>query len=148
MARTVASTGDERERTIRRGSSEAPESFVEALVIAIKAAGGSKVIGPMLWPELPVDAAQRRLLDCMNEDRPQHLSPQQVELVMRKARQVGCHAPMDYLAQSLSYAEPQPVAPTDEAAELQRQFIAATAQLARMAERIEQLNRPGPRAVA
>ena len=64
------------------------------------------------------------------------------------ARERGCHAGMQYLAAALSYAEPVPVEPKDEADELRRQFIESTRTLAKMAQRIEQLERPSPRAVA
>lgn len=149
MSKIVRQRPDERERTIRRPSSDLQaESLTEALVIAVKALGGSKAVGPHLWPELAPEAAQRRLLDALNDDRPQYLAPDHVLLVMRLARARGCHAVMQYLAGVLSYAEPVPVEPRDEADELRRQFIESTRALAKMAQRIEQLERPGPRAVA
>lgn len=45
-------------------------------------------------------------------------------------------------------AEPQPVEPKDEADELRRQFIESTRALTKMAERIEQLERPALRSAA
>ncbi len=116
-------------------------NILEALVACVRAIGGSKVVGPMLWPELDPLAAQRKLLDCLNEDRPQHLTPQQVVLVLKWARERGCHVGMQYLADELSYAEPMPIEPKDEADELRRKFLAAAADLSRMAERIEQIER-------
>ena len=44
-------------------------SLTLALVEAVKALGGSKVVGCKLWPEKAPDAAQRLLLDCLNDDR-------------------------------------------------------------------------------
>ena len=55
---------------------------------------------------------------------------------------------MQYLAQALSYAEPVPIEPKDEAAELRRQFIESSRGLARLAERIERLQAPGLRSAA
>jgi hypothetical protein len=124
------------------------ESINEALIACVRACGGSKVVGPKLWPEKPVDAAQRLLLDCLNDDRPQKLAPEQLLLVMRLARERGCHAGMQFLAEALSYAEPVPVEPKDEAAELRREYIESARRMAKIAERIEQLERPAPRAVA
>lgn len=117
------------------------ENINDALIECVKAAGGSKAVAPILWPEKDPIAAQRQLLDCLNEDRPQQLNPGQVLLVMRLARERGCHAGMEFFASSLSYAAPQPVEPDDQVADLQRKFIEATEQLSKMAERIQGLQR-------
>ena len=37
------------------------DSMNDALIALVKALGGSKVVGPMLWPEKMADAAQRVL---------------------------------------------------------------------------------------
>ena len=117
------------------------ENINDALIECVKAAGGSKAVAPILWPEKDPIAAQRQLLDCLNEDRPQQLNPGQVLLVMRLARDRGCHAGMEFFASALSYATPQPVEPDDQVADLQRKFIETTEQLSKMAERIQGLQR-------
>lgn len=125
MAATVASAV--RESARKRNSFSQPfentESFTDALIACVKALGGSKRTGPMLWPDLAPDAAQRKLLDCLNDDRPHQLNPNQVLLVLRRAREAGCHAGMEYLSAALSYAPPVPVEPQDEADELRRQVL-------------------------
>lgn len=93
------------------------ESFTAALVECVKACGGSAMVGARLWPEKTPDAAQRTLLDCLNDERPARLAPDQVMFVMRLARDRGCHVGMTYLCEHLGYAPPQPVAPRDELAE-------------------------------
>lgn len=142
MAATVPAAADEPRRTVRQRSSLVPESLTEALIAAVRALGGSKAVGPLLWPEQAPDAAQRKLLDALNDDRPQRLSPEQVLLVMRQARAAGCHVVMQYLADTLSYAEPVPVEPRDEADELRRQVLAMGQSLQRALARIEQLEAP------
>ena len=116
------------------------DNFTAALVECVKALGGSKQVGPQLWPEKTPDAAQRLLLDCMNDDRPAHLTPDQVMLVLRLARAKGCHTGFAFMASELGYAPPVPIDPRDEVAELQRKFIAATASMAELAERLQQLS--------
>lgn len=101
---------------------------------------GSKIVGPLLWPEKTPDDAQRLLLDCLNDDRPAKLSPAQVLFVFRLARARGCHVGMQFMAAELGYAEPVPVDPRDEAAELQRQFINKVDDLKAMCERISILS--------
>jgi hypothetical protein len=126
-----------------------PESLNDALVECVKACGGSKAVGPALWPTKDVDAAQRHLLACLNPDRSERISPEGVLLILRMAREKGCHAGMQFVCAQLSYAEPVPIEPKDEADELRRQYIEATRTIARMAERIERLEAGGkPRAVA
>jgi len=130
------------------------ESINDVLAECIKLLGGSKVVGATLWPEKAPDAAQRLLLDCMNPDRPAHLTPEQVVLLLRRARQAGQHGSVEWLLADLGYAKPVPIEPRDEVAELQRQFIAATQARGSMAQRIQDLNaqvaaaRPGLRAAA
>lgn len=110
------------------------------LVECVKALGGSKQVAPKLWPEKSPDAAQRLLLDCLNDERPAHLTPEQTLLVLRLARAKGYHAGFAYLAETLGYAPPVPIEPRDEVAELQRQFVAATQAMAALAERMEVLS--------
>jgi len=119
------------------------DSMNDALIALVKALGGSKVVGPMLWPEKMADAAQRVLLDCLNPERPAHLTPEQMALLLRKGRQAGYHEAADWLMADLGYSAPVPLAPRDEAAELQRQFIAATEQMASMVARMQALQGDG-----
>lgn len=104
------------------------ETLNDCLVECVKAAGGSKVVGNKIWPEKTVDAAQRHLLNCLADGRAERLSPDQVLLLARLARDAGCHAYMQFCAQQLHYAAPVPREPAQELAELQRAFGAAVAQ--------------------
>lgn len=125
------------------------ESINEALIACVKAAGGSKQVGPLLWPEKAPDAAQRALLDCLNEDRPSKLSPDQVMLVLRLARGKGCHVGVDFILAGLGYTPSTPIEPRDEMADLMRQYIEAVNEQKKTAERMERAAaRMGVRAVA
>lgn len=116
------------------------ESLNECLIECVRQAGGSKVVGHRVWPEKTVDAAQRHLLNCLNEGKAERLTPDQVLLIARLARDHGCHAYAHHVARSLSYSEPVPIEPRDEADELKRQFIESTRALSEMAERIQRLD--------
>lgn len=109
------------------------------LVEAVKALGGSKQVAPKIWPEKSPDAAQRLLLDCLNDDRPAHLTPEQAMLVLQMAHARGYHGAFAYMAETLGYAPPVPIEPRDEVAELQRQFVAASQAMAAMVTRMERL---------
>jgi hypothetical protein len=113
------------------------ETLVDAIVDAVKALGGSKCVGPMLWPEKTPEAAQRLILACLNDARPEHLTPDQMLFIAKLARARGNHSIMTHLAQETGYAAPQPVEPEDEKAELMRQFNASVELMDSVAQRLE-----------
>jgi hypothetical protein len=115
------------------------ETWNDALIECVKAAGGSHIVGKKVFPEKSPDSAQRALLDCLNEDRPAKLSPDQVKLVLRLARDKGFHGGVAFLLGDLGYAPTTPIDPQDEAAELRRQYIDAAGQMAGIAERMEEM---------
>ncbi len=120
----------------------------DALVAAVKAIGGSKVVGCRLWPDLAPDHAQRKLLDALNSDRPHHLTPEQTVYVMRLARERGHHGVMACLCEELAYAPPQPVSRDDEAEQLRRAVLEMGQTLQQALQRLEELDRrPAVRAV-
>jgi hypothetical protein len=130
------------------------EGLNQALIDCVKAAGGSAIVGKKLFPEKSPEAAQRALLDCLNEERPAKLSPDQVVLVLRLARAKGYHGGIAHILADLGYSPTTPIEPKDEVAELQRQFIEAadrivdaTAQAEKLAQRIGALQ-PTLKAVA
>lgn len=100
------------------------ESLNDALRDAVRACGGGKVVAYKLWPEKSPEAAARLLSDCLNEHRAERLTPDQLMLVARMARERGCHVVMQYLCAELSYAAPVPVEPETELAGLLREYIA------------------------
>lgn len=102
----------------------------------------------MIWPEEPVDQAARKLADCMNPDRPQFLKFKQVVFLLTEGRKKGFHSAMSEVCRECGYADPQPVEPEDEAAELQRQFIAAQQGMNQILKRMEKLSLPSVRGVA
>lgn len=115
------------------------ETIDEALQEVVKACGGIKAIGALLWPELPPDQAGNKLRDCLNTDRREKLSPAQVMFVLKTGREQGVHAAMNFIARECGYADPQPIEPESEVARLQREYIEATKLLMRTASRIETL---------
>jgi len=125
-----------------------PETLNDAYIDAVKACGGSKVVGHAIWPAKGVEGAQRHLLACLNPDRNEKLSPEEALHIERLSRAKGCHIVAQYRAAALSYAEPVPIEPKDEADELRRQVLEMGRQLQTALSRIEQLDRPNLRAAA
>jgi hypothetical protein len=125
------------------------ESLNQVLIDCVKAAGGSAVVGAKIFPEKAPLGAQRTLLDCLSEDRPAKLSPEQVLLVLRLAREKGYHEGMNFIAADLGYGTPVPIEPRDEVADLMREFNASVEKQAALADKIQKAaSRLSMRAVA
>lgn len=97
---------------------------------------GPKKIGKELWPTKTEEGAARYLNDCLNPDREQKLSGEEILLIARRGREAGLHLITAFVCMETGYAPPTPVDPEDEKAELQRQFHADVDRLERIAKRI------------
>lgn len=115
------------------------ESLNQALIDCVRACGGSKVVGPQIWPAKGPEEAQKRLLACLDPSLPAKLAPEEVVFLLRLAKAKGCHVGMHWICDDLSYTHPIPIEPREEAAELQKQFIAATEAMQKLAQRMETL---------
>src|SRR5690348_13279479 len=107
---------------------------IGAVVVAL---GGNKRAGSTLWPTLPADEAGRRLAQCINPDRREKLSPDELFMLMREARKIGCHTLAAYLMRECGYADPQPIEPEDERAALQREFVSQANAMRQLFHRME-----------
>lgn len=83
------------------------ETVNDALVRLVAALGGIKQVGPVLWPQKEIDAAGRFLNDCLSEQRPARLSPEQLVVLFRLGREKGIHIGMEFLCQELDYEAPK-----------------------------------------
>lgn len=118
------------------------ENIHDAAREVVRALGGGKAVGHLLWKSKPVGEAQTRLSNCLDPNRPEKLSPEELILLMSEGRKAGCHAIMFYVAEQCGYTRPSPLAPQDEAEELQRKFIEAVQQSRILADRLERLTKP------
>lgn len=112
------------------------DSYYDAIRAAIEGLGGFKRVGSDLKPDLAVEAAGRWLADCCNPDKREKLSLTELAYIRKAARMAGVHVLTAYEAQDAGYAPPQPIAPEDEAAQLQREFIASVKALAALQQRM------------
>lgn len=113
------------------------DSLLDALRDVVQQLGGAKVVGPMLWPEKSVEQAQVLLLACLNSERKERLSPEQLELVLRWGREAGCHSGIAYLCDRCGYAAPTPVDPQDAMAARIDEFNRRAAELTALGEEIK-----------
>ena len=114
------------------------EDVDDALRDVVRDLGGTKTVGHWLRPDMAPDAAGAWLKDCLNSDRREKLSPRQLMAILKRAHDSGLHQLMDFIAGESGYSA-QPMAPSDEIAELQREFISAVKQSQRIAERLDRM---------
>lgn len=117
------------------------EDLDDALREAVRQLGGHKKVGPVLRPELPMEQASNWLRDCLNTERREKLSPNQVLLIMRLAGQAGFHGLMGFMAFSAGYEAPRPVSPEDQEAALQRQFVEAVGALQDIQKQLQRVRK-------
>lgn len=115
------------------------EDVFEALRTDILMLGGPKVVGAMLKPEADPQAAGRWLSDCLNTAKAEKLGLEQMIFIMRRAREKGSSAAMFFMADECGFSRPAPLEPEDERAKLQRAYVEATQNLARIAKQAERL---------
>jgi len=115
------------------------EDLYDALRDVVRALGGSKAVGPMLWPAKPPLEARNLLNDCLNRDRREKLDPEQLMFLLQKAKDVGCYAAMNYLADQAGYDRPRARTRGDERRVLEEQVVQAAKLLDRVTKRLESL---------
>lgn len=123
------------------------EDFRQALSYCASALGGPQEVGVQLWPTKTRVQAGQLLANCLNPERPEKLGLEEVEWILAEAAKIGVHAGMAFLCQSAGYADPQPVTPRDEAAELQKQFIEMVKIQEQLTRRLAALSTPAVRGV-
>lgn len=110
----------------------------DAIRVTVQALGGLKPVACKLWPEKAPDAAGRHLSDCLNHAKPEKLSPEQVVLLMKWGREVGCHAIAAYTGQECGY-QFNPLDPDVERDRLADSIHEASRNLERLIQLAERL---------
>ena len=116
------------------------DSIDRALEEVVVACGGFKTTGLALRPEKDADAASRWLHACLDDARPERLTPDQMLFILREGRKVSAHAAINFLLRESGYADAQPIEPEDERAALQRTFIQGVQTLTLLASRLERVS--------
>lgn len=115
------------------------EDFYDALRDLVRSLGGTKVVGPQIWPAKPPLEAQRHLGDCLNRERREKLDPEQLLWLLRKGRECGCHAAMHYIADDAGYERAKPRSKREARDEIRAQIVHAAKLLDRATRRLEQI---------
>lgn len=116
------------------------ESDKAATKYAIQAAGKTiKEVGHALWPNKTVERAATDLNAALNENRTEQLSTDEHAFV---ANFCGRFDWLYYASHQCSHSRPEPIAPEDMRAKLQRDVISAVQHLDGIAKRLERLGFP------
>lgn len=111
----------------------------DALATTVMALGGYKKVAGQLWSGMKIESAYARLKSCFNPDKPEKLSPDEVDRLVEWGRAVGCHAYMHYMGQRHRY-EVTPMEPEDERDKLMRQFIQSVEDAKQFGKLLEKMN--------
>lgn len=112
------------------------DTLSDALRDVVHALGGPKVVASDLWPSKdPADAA-RLLNKCLDPERAEKLALEEIEWLIVRSRAANVHLAMAYLAMKAGYADPKPIEPEDERAELMREFIEKAQVLEHLGKRL------------
>lgn len=84
------------------------ERIEDAVDDVARACGGRKKLACELWPDKPARDAHNLFDACMNVDRRERFSPSQLMYILRRGREVGCHAMIQFIDQDAGY-ESKPV---------------------------------------
>ena len=114
------------------------DSINDALRQVVQDAGGAKAVGARMYPALPVARSQQRVNDSLNSEHAQHFNELEILWLLKLGRECGWpKRAMLFIATDCAYSAPEPVETPDEREQLQRDFIAAAAQLKQMSVRLE-----------
>ena len=112
------------------------EDVYDALRYLVQSCGGAKAVGSQLFSNKEPEPAARSLMDSLNPNRAEKLDPEQFLTLLRIGQEHGCHDVIHFICGRSGYSQPEPIAPDDEKAELQRQFIKAVTELRQLSSRI------------
>lgn len=113
------------------------ESAMQAVTRAITESGRPmKQVATHLWPSKKPDTAYARLKACLNEDKDEKFSFEEIIEICRFCERFD---PLYFFADECSHSRGEPRAPEDEKAQLQREFVTAARTVQNIATRLEKL---------
>ena len=115
------------------------EDWRDALRHAVKALGGMDTVGIEIWPGKTRKAAGAWLSDCLNPERAAKLDLEEIQQLLRMARDRGVHLGLHFLCDELGYGRPPPVEPADQQAEIARQMEACIDRAEALAKRLQRI---------
>lgn len=118
------------------------DSPLKALEACVQALGGAKKVGSLLFPEKTIDNARTYLLACLNDDRSEKLSLDQILWLFMKAKEIGFHGPFAWFSGEIGY-DTKPITKADEVDRLTTVVEQSSKALAAALATLERLQQGG-----
>lgn len=113
------------------------DSAMHAVERAITESGRHfKEVAAHLWPSKKPDTAYARLKACLNEEKDEKFSFEEIIEICRFCNRFD---PLYFFADECSHTRGEPRAPEDEKAALQREFLSGLKGLKALGDRLERL---------
>lgn len=109
----------------------------DALAEVINRCGGRKKFAGEMWPSKPQRDAHNLVDACLNPERREKFSPQDVQYILKRGREAECHDAIYYICGEAGYDQPRPVNPQDKREQLQRDFIRSVEVQARILDELK-----------
>jgi hypothetical protein len=114
------------------------ERIEDAIDEVIRACGGRKKVACEMWPDKPQREAHNLIDACLNPDRRERFTPDQIIYLARRGHEANCHALMLYLGSDCGY-EIKPVTQSEEVDRLTSVVEQSTKTLAAALATLERL---------
>ncbi len=115
------------------------DDFETALIAVVLALGGPKTVAGDLWPTEDPTLKGQYLNHCLNPDRREKLSLGEILWILKAGREANAHAAIHFLCTDCGYSEPMVLNPQDERQKLQREFLQARDDIARLMAKMDRL---------
>lgn len=113
------------------------DSAMHAVESAITASGRHfKEVAAHLWPAKKPDTAYARLKACLNDEKDEKFSFEEIIEICRFCNRFD---PLYFFADECSHTRGEPRAPEDEKAALQREFLSGLKSIRAITDRLERL---------
>lgn len=119
------------------------EDWRDSLRHVVKALGGYETAGADLWPNKTRKAAGNWLYDCLSDERPAKLDLEDIEALLKRAREENIHTGMHFLAHATGYKEPVPDAPKSPQAILLDKYETKLRELRNVQDELDRMNNGG-----
>lgn len=113
------------------------DSAMHAIDCTITSSGRHyKEVAAYLWPSKKPESAYARLKACLNDEKDEKLSFEEIIAICKFCNRFDA---LFFFADQCSHSRPEPRAPEDEKAELQREFLNGLKKLEVLGARLEKL---------
>lgn len=113
------------------------DDLMDVLRHTVQALGGIKKVALTMRGDMSEESAKTWLRKCLDRSSRERFDPEQVEALVRMGREAGCHAYMHYMASTLGYSVPSPLAREDVKAAASAELLKVMGEFAAIHGRLQ-----------